>query len=86
MAYCATCDGEFFCGKDVFVVGGGFAAAESVFLTKYARHVTIMMRGADFSCAPADNAAREHEKITVLTHTQVEKVEGDTALRYSAVS
>ena len=84
VAYCATCDGEFFAGKDVFVVGGGFAAAEeSVFLTKYARHVTIMMRGADFSCAPAAaNAAREHEKITVLTHTQVEKVEGDTALRY----
>ena len=36
VAYCATCDGEFFTGKDVFVVGGGFAAAEeSVFLTKY---------------------------------------------------
>lgn len=83
VAYCATCDGEFFTGKDVFVVGGGFAAAEEgVFLTKYARHVTIMMRGADFSCAPAAaNAARTHEKITVLTHTQVEKVEGDTALR-----
>ena len=42
VAYCATCDGEFFTGKDVFVVGGGFAAAEeSVFLTKYARQVTI---------------------------------------------
>ena len=38
IAYCATCDGEFFRDKDVFVVGGGFAAAEeSVFLTKYAR-------------------------------------------------
>lgn len=83
VAYCATCDGEFFAGKDVFVVGGGFAAAEeSVFLTKYARHVTILMRGADFSCAPAAaNAARNHEKITVLTHTQVERVDGDSALR-----
>lgn len=38
VAYCATCDGEFFTGMDVFVIGGGFAAAEeAVFLTKYAK-------------------------------------------------
>ena len=54
VAYCATCDGEFFTDKDVFVVGGGFAAAEeSVFLTKYARHVTILIRGDGFTCAQA---------------------------------
>ena len=84
VAYCATCDGEFFTGKDVFVVGGGFAAAEeSVFLTKYARHVTILIRGDDFTCAQATaDAARNHEKITVLTNTEVEEVSGDTALRY----
>lgn len=84
VAYCATCDGEFFTGKDVFVVGGGFAAAEeSVFLTKYARHVTVLVRGADFKCAPsAAEAARIHPKITVRTHTQVEEVAGDDALRY----
>ena len=83
VAYCATCDGEFFTGKDVFVVGGGFAAAEeSVFLTKYARHVTILIRGDDFSCAQsAADAARNHEKITILTNTVVEEVSGDTALR-----
>ena len=83
VAYCATCDGEFFTGKDVFVVGGGFAAAEeSVFLTKYARHVTILIRGDDFTCAQATaEAARSHEKITVLTNTGVEEVSGDTALR-----
>ena len=84
VAYCATCDGEFFTGKDVFVVGGGFAAAEeSVFLTKYARHVTILIRGDDFTCAQATaDAARNHEKITVLTNTVVEEVSGDTALRF----
>ena len=84
VAYCATCDGEFFTGKDVFAVGGGFAAAEeSVFLTKYARHVTILIRGDDFSCAQATaDAARNHEKITVLPNTEVEEVSGDTALRF----
>lgn len=83
VAYCATCDGEFFTGREVFVVGGGFAAAEeSVFLTKYAKHVTILIRGEDFSCAKAAaDAARNHEKITVLTNMQVEKVEGDTSIR-----
>ena len=83
VAYCATCDGEFFTGKDVFVVGGGFAAAEeSVFLTKYARHVTILIRGDDFSCAQSTaDAARSHEKITILANTVVEEVSGDTALR-----
>ena len=84
VAYCATCDGELFTGKDVFVVGGGFAAAEeAVFLTAYARHVTIILiRGADSSCAPSvAQAARDHERITVLPHTQVEGVEGDDALR-----
>lgn len=83
VAYCATCDGEFFTGKDVFVVGGGFAAAEeSVFLTKYAKHVTILIRGEDFTCATASaEAARKHEKITILTNTQVEEVSGDSALR-----
>ena len=83
VAYCATCDGEFFTGKDIFVIGGGFAAAEeSVFLTKYANQVTILIRGEDFSCAKATaDMARSNEKIKVLTNVQVEEVVGDTALR-----
>lgn len=83
VAYCATCDGEFFTGKEVFVVGGGFAAAEeSVFLTKYAKHVTILIREEDFTCAKATaDAAREQEKITVLTNVEVQYVKGDSALR-----
>ena len=83
VAYCATCDGEFFMGKEIFVVGGGFAAAEeSVFLTKYAKHVTILVREEDFTCAKAvADEARNHPKISVLYETEVESVSGDTALR-----
>lgn len=83
VAYCATCDGEFFRGKEIFVVGGGFAAAEeSVFLTKYASHVTILIRGNDFSCAEAvAEAAKNHPQITVLNNTEVVYVEGDHTLR-----
>ena len=83
VAYCATCDGEFFTGKEVFVVGGGYAAAEeAVFLTKYARHVTILIRKDDFSCAAAaSEPAKSHPKITVLYNTEVEEVMGDTTLR-----
>lgn len=83
VTYCATCDGEFFAGKDVFVVGGGFAAAEeSVFLATHARHVTILMRKGDFSCAAAvAEPARANPKITVLPHTEVVEVAGDSVLR-----
>ncbi|MDO4443443.1 MAG: FAD-dependent oxidoreductase [Slackia sp.] len=83
VGYCATCDGEFFQGKEVFVIGGGFSAAEEgVFLTKYAKHVTILVRGDDFTCAPdAAAAARSHEKVTVLTNTQAVAIEGDTMMR-----
>ncbi len=84
VAYCATCDGEFFTGKEIFVVGGGYAAAEeSVFLTKFARHVTILVRKDDFSCAASvADQAKNHEKITVLTNTVMEEVSGDNGLTY----
>lgn len=84
VAYCATCDGEFFTGKEIFVVGGGYAAAEeSVFLTKFARHVTILMRGDDFTCAAAvAEPAKKHKNITILTNTVVEEVSGEGGLNY----
>ncbi len=84
VAYCATCDGEFFTGKDVFVIGGGYAAAEeSVFLTKYAKHVTIMMRKDDFSCAAqTSEPAKTNEKITILPNTVVERASGETFLNH----
>ena len=85
VAYCATCDGEFFAGKEIFVVGGGYAAAEeSVFLTKFARHVTILVRKDDFSCAAAvADQAKNHKKITVLTNTVMEEVSGENGLTYA---
>ena len=83
VAYCATCDGAFFRNKDVFVIGGGFTAAEeSVFLTKFARHVTILIRKNDFACpASVADKARNHEKITVLFNTVMQEVSGDDGLR-----
>ena len=84
VAYCATCDGEFFTDKEIFVVGGGFAAAEeSMFLTKFAKHVTILIRKDDFSCAASvADKAKNHEKITVITNTVVEEVSGENGLDY----
>ena len=85
VAYCATCDGEFFTGREIFVVGGGFAAAEeSVFLTKFARHVTILMKTADFTCAEAAaEPARRHEKISILPTTELQEVSGESGLTYA---
>jgi len=83
VAYCATCDGEFFTGKDIFVIGGGFAAAEeSVFLTKYAKHVTILVREEDFTCAKATaDETKANKDITVFYNKEVVRVEGDGVLR-----
>lgn len=83
VAYCATCDGEFFTGMEVFVVGGGFAAAEeSVFLTKYASHVTVLVREDDFTCAKAvSEETKKNPKIMVLYNTEVKEVSGDSVLR-----
>lgn len=83
VSYCATCDGGFFTDKEIFVIGGGFAAAEeSLFLTKYGSHVTMLIRGDDLKCPRSiADSVRAHEKITVLTHTSVVRAEGDHALR-----
>ena len=83
VAYCATCDGEFFTGKDIFVIGGGFAAAEeSVFLTKYAKHVTILVREEAFTCAKATaDETKANKDITVFYNKEVVRVEGDGVLR-----
>lgn len=85
VAYCATCDGEFFTGLDIFVVGGGYAAAEeAVFLTKYGRKVTILVRKGQFSCA--DSIVREvmnHPDIEVRFHTEIIEAGGENSLQYA---
>ena len=49
VAYCATCDGEFFTGKEVFVVGGRFAAAEESVFNRVCPACTILIRGDGFT-------------------------------------
>lgn len=73
VAYCSTCDGELFSGLQVFVVGGGYAAAEEAnYLTRYAKHVTILVRKDAFKCPPLVAApALENPKIDVKYHTEV---------------
>ncbi len=85
VAYCATCDGEFFTGKEIFAIGGGYAAAEeSVFLTKFARHITILVREDNFTCAASvAEKAKSNEKITVLYNTEIEEISGTNGLNYA---
>lgn len=88
VAYCATCDGEFFTGKEVLVVGGGFAAAEeSVFLTTYASKVTVLVREQDFTCdATVAAAAKNNPKIDVRYQVELQGVTaGQGGLREAAI-
>ena len=82
IAYCATCDGEFFSGLDIFVIGGGFAAAEeAIFLTKYGKKVTVIVREPDFTCAKTiADKVKNHPKIEVYYNTEVKEVSGEGLL------
>lgn len=83
VAYCATCDGEFYTGLEVFVIGAGFAAAEeAIFLTRFARKVTVIAREPEFTCAKtiADKVLA-HPKIEVKFNTEVVEATGDELLR-----
>ena len=88
VAYCATCDGEFFAGKEVLAVGGGFAAAEeSVFLTTYASKVTVLVREQDFTCdAVVAAAAKNNPKIDVRYQVELQGVTaGQGGLREASI-
>jgi thioredoxin reductase (NADPH) len=71
--FCATCDGPFYRGKHVAVIGGGNSAAEeSLLLTKFADHVTILVRGAGFNASKViQESVLADPKIDVRFHTEV---------------
>lgn len=87
VSYCATCDGWFFRGKNVAVVGGGDSALEeALFLTKYADKVTIIHRRAELRAGPAlQRRANENEKIDYMWDTVVERIHGNGAVEILAL-
>lgn len=77
---CATCDGFFYRGKEVIVVGGGNTAVEeALFLTNFASKVTVIHRRNEFRCEKilADRLAK-NPKIEVVWDTVIEEIVGDT--------
>lgn len=82
ISFCATCDGAFFRDLDVYVVGGGDSAVEeAIYLTRFARKVTIIHRRDQLRAVKSiQERAFANEKIGFLWNTVVEKVDGDVAL------
>jgi len=77
--YCATCDGAFYRDKRLVVVGGGNSAAqESLFLTKFASHIDMLVRADKFRCSDVlENEINKHkDKITVHFNTTTDEIVG----------
>jgi thioredoxin reductase (NADPH) len=79
VSYCGTCDGFFFRGKDVVVVGGGDSAMEeSIFLTKFADKVTIIHRRDELRAGPTlQKRAFANEKIDFVWDTVIDEIVGN---------
>ncbi len=82
LSTCATCDGFFFRDHDIAVVGGGVSAVEeAIFLTKFARSVTIVHRRDELRASKIMQArAFANEKIDLLWNHVVESIEGENTL------
>ena len=78
VSYCATCDGHFFKGKDLIVVGGGDSAMkEGIFLTRFAKSVTVVHRRDQLRAGVyLAEKAKQHPKINFLWDTVVTEILG----------
>jgi thioredoxin reductase (NADPH) len=83
VSYCATCDGFFFRGKEIMVVGGGDSALqEGLFLTKFGSHVTVVHRRDQLRAGPALlEKAQRNEKMSFLWNKVVTHINGNGALK-----
>jgi len=83
IGYCATCDGEFFTDREVFVIGGGFAAAEeAIYLTRFASKVTIIVREPEFTCSKTIiDKVLSNKKIEVKYNTEIVYARGENVLK-----
>lgn len=82
VSYCATCDADFFTDLEVYVIGGGDSAVEeAMYLTKFARKVTIVHRRDELRAAKSiQEKAFKNEKINFIWNTVVKELKGEGIL------